>query len=175
MTDATSPDQPTTDILWSAVGKPLTGIGAGRYTLTKDMLVFEKGTLSLKRQQIATHEIHDVDVSQSMSQKLRGVGTITLFAVRQTGKEQVLLEDIPDVRGGAAKINEVAHWARDQRMTKQTTSTVNYQGATPAAAVQSAPVASDLNAELAKLAAFKEQGILDEDEFKAAKAKLLGL
>jgi hypothetical protein len=176
MSEIDASPEPTTEILWAAAGKPLTGIGGGRYTLTKDLLVFEKGTLSLKRQQIATYEIHDVDVSQTMAQKIRGIGTISLFAVRETGKEKVLLEDIPDVRGAAAKINEVAHWARDQRMTKQTTSTVNYVGTGPnttSGAQQSASL--DLNAELAKLASFKELGVLDEDEFKAAKAKLLGM
>jgi hypothetical protein len=44
-----------------------------------------------------------------------------------------------------------------------------------AAAPAAAPAASvDIVAELQKLAALKEQGILSDDEFAAAKAKLLG-
>ncbi|MGW4929311.1 SHOCT domain-containing protein [Agromyces sp. NPDC004153] len=50
-----------------------------------------------------------------------------------------------------------------------------------AAAAQAAPAApaaaaggTDVVAELQKLAALKEQGILSDDEFAAAKAKLLG-
>ena len=45
-----------------------------------------------------------------------------------------------------------------------------------AAAPAAAPAASvDIVAELQKLAALKEQGILSDDEFAAAKSKLLGL
>jgi hypothetical protein len=45
----------------------------------------------------------------------------------------------------------------------------------PAAAAPAAPAAGgvDIIAELQKLAALKEQGILTDDEFSAAKAKLL--
>ena len=166
--------------LWTAVGKPLTGIGAGRYTLTKDLLYFEKGTLSLKAQQIATYEIHDVDAAQSMTQKAHGVGTITLTAVRTHGRETVYLEDVPNFRDGVTKINEAAHEARDAQRIKQQTQHVNYAGQAPAAtipapAVADAPVGADINAELAKLAQFKEQGILDDEEFTAAKRKLLGI
>ncbi len=43
-----------------------------------------------------------------------------------------------------------------------------------AAAPAAASGGTDLVAELQKLAALKEQGILSDDEFAAAKAKLLG-
>jgi len=164
--------------LWTAIGKPLTGIGAGRYTLTKDLLYFEKGALSLKAQQIATYEIHDVDAAQSMTQKARGVGTITLTAVRTHGRETVYLEDVPNFRDGVTKINEAAHEARDAQRIKQQTQHVNYAGAGPMTAQPvAAPVAPgfDINIELAKLAEFRSQGILDDEEFTAAKRKLLGL
>ncbi|MFD4421692.1 SHOCT domain-containing protein [Agromyces sp. NPDC058484] len=52
------------------------------------------------------------------------------------------------------------------------------QAAAPPAAAPAAPAAPaggvDLVAELQKLSALKEQGILSDDEFAAAKAKLLG-
>lgn len=55
-------DQTTdTGVIWSATGKPLTRLGAGRYSLTQDYLVVEKGMVSTDRQQIRTHEIFDVD------------------------------------------------------------------------------------------------------------------
>ncbi len=81
-------------MLWSAVGKPITQIGGGRYTLTPEYLHFESGTLRTNAQQIRTHEIHDVDAKQSMAQKARGLGTITLWADRSGGREEVKLEDI---------------------------------------------------------------------------------
>lgn len=168
-------------ILWQAVGKPLTGIGAGRYKLTKDLLHFEKGTLSLKAEQIHTHEIHDVDARQSMGQKARAIGTITLRAERRGGNETVLLEDIPTFREGVIALNAAAHEAREAMRVRQQTQHVNYSGApafTAAAPVPAeaapAPIV-DLNAELERLVSFKAQGVLDDAEFTAAKRKLLGL
>lgn len=162
------------DAIWSAVGKPLTGIGAGRYTLTAEYLVFEKGSLSTKSQQIRTREIFDVDAHQSMGQKARGIGTITLFARRPGGDEKVLLEDVPNFREGVTAINRVADEARESLRTRENTQHVNYSGS-PVPQAQPVGGGGDLNAELAKLAAFREQGVLTDEEFAAAKRKLLGL
>lgn len=169
------------DTVWSAVGKPLTGLGSGRYALTPEYLYFEQGTLRTDAQQIRVHEIFDVDARQSMTQKARGLGTITLHAQRSDGsREAVFLEDIPNFREGVAAINEASHTARESLRQRQNTQHVNYQGnpfpgaaqaATPAAATP----ASDLNAELERLVGFHQSGILTDEEFTAAKRKLLGL
>jgi hypothetical protein len=165
-------------VLWSATGKPLKGFGGGRYRLTDEYLFFESGTLSLKAEQIRTHEIHDVDASQTMTQKARGVGSITLIAHRASGRERVLLEDIAEFREGVARINQTAHDARERLRLREHTQHVNYSG-TPVqaapAAVAAAPAPVDMNAELGKLAAFHQQGILTDEEFAAGKRKLLGL
>lgn len=172
------------DALWSAVGKPITGMGAGRYKLTAEYLFFEKGMLSTKAQQIRTADIYDVDASQSMAQKARGLGTIKLYAQRGANgeREEVLLEDVPGFREGVAAINRAAFAAREALRVRENTQHVNYAGAAPAVshapaapAPASAQPAVDLNAELAKLGELKAQGILDDEEFTAAKRKLLGL
>lgn len=170
------------DAIWTAVGKPLTGLGAGRYKLTAEYLIFETGTLSSKGQQIRTREIFDVDSSQSMAQKARGVGNITLIAKRATGDEKVVLQDIPNLREGVNAINRVSDEARAaQHLRENTTrSTVEYSGSPmPAAATAPDAVPSsasgDLNSELSRLADLRDQGILDAEEFTAAKRKLLGL
>lgn len=173
------------DAIWTAVGKPLTGLGAGRYKLTAEYLFFEKGTLSTKAQQIRTADIYDVDANQSMAQKARGIGTITLFAQRVTGdREKVVLEDVPSFRDGVTAINTAAFTAREALRVRENTTHVNYGGAGagwPAAAAPAAtptPAASaavDLHGELAKLADLRAQGILDDVEFAAAKRQLLGL
>lgn len=181
-----APAQPVDpDALWSAVGKPLTGIGGGRYRLTAEYLQFEKGTLSTKSQQIRTVDIYDVDAAQTMAQKARGLGTITLFAQRGADgeREKVLLEDIPNFRDGVTAINNAAFAAREALRVRENTQHVNYAGAIPgavpavAAPASSAPASGgvDLNAELSKLAALKAQGVLDDEEFTAAKRQLLGL
>lgn len=167
------------DAIWTAVGKPLTGIGAGRYKLTAEYLVFEVGTLSSKGQQIRTREIFDVDSSQSMSQKARGVGNITLWARRATGDERVVLQDIPNFREGVTLINRISDEARHAQQLRERTShsTVSYATQSqpqPVAAPAAAP-AQDLNSELERLASMKAQGVIDDEEFTAAKRKLLGL
>jgi len=170
-------------VIWQSKGKPLSGIGGGRYKLTAELLYVETGTLSTKAKQIGVHEIHDVDASQTMTQKARQVGDIILMANRPGGAERVALVDVPDFREGVRLINEAAHAARDAHRTRQSTTTVNYTGGFPGAAAPAqpasqpvaAPAATNLNDELARLASFKEQGILDDAEFAAAKAKLLGL
>lgn len=183
LSSLTSKQDPSTieGTLWSAVGKPLTGMGAGRYRVTQEFLVFEKGTISTKSQQIRMREIHDVDAKQSMSQKARGVGTITLHVIRSTGNETVLLEDIPNFREGVEIINRLSDEARHRHTANQNTSHVNYSGA-PVVPAQPAPVAApvaaggmDLNAELARLATFHQQGILTDEEFSAGKRQLLGI
>jgi hypothetical protein len=168
------------DAIWTAVGKPITGIGGGRYKLTEQYLYFERGTLSTKAQQISTHEIFDVDAMQTMTQKARGVGTIVLYAIRSgTGaRERVELVDVEGFREGVAELNRVSHAARENLRIKHQTQTVNYTGV-PGGPTPSTPAAAtpafDLNAELEKLATFKERGLLDDEEFAAAKRKLLGL
>ena len=113
-----SKEDPSTDpeAIWTAVGKPVTGIGGGRYKLTAEYLHFETGTISTKAQQIRTHEIYDVDANQTMTQKARGVGTIVLFA-RRTGSqygERVELADIENFRDGVAVLNRISYEARER-------------------------------------------------------------
>ncbi|QIK63215.1 DUF2510 domain-containing protein [Leucobacter viscericola] len=178
------------DAIWSAVGRPLSGLGAGRYKLTTEYLIFETGTLSSKGQQIRTREIYDVDSSQSMTQKARDVGSITLWARRESGNERVVLQDIPNFREGVNLINRVSDEARIAQHLRENTSrsTVEYSGLAQTLAASVIPTATslaeaapsqaaglDINAELERLAAFRDQGILDEEEFTAAKRKMLGL
>lgn len=144
--------------------------------MTEHYLFFERGTLSTKAQQICTHEIFDVDAMQTMTQKARGVGTIVLYAIRSGSgaRERVELVDVGQFREGVAALNRVSQAARENLRMKQQTQHVNYTGVSGVATSPSPPQ-MDLNAELEKLANFKERGLLDDEEFAAAKRKLLGL
>ncbi|CAD6005309.1 DUF2510 domain-containing protein [Agreia sp. COWG] len=168
--------------VWSAIGKPMSGIGAGRYRLTEDILFFEKGAISTKAQQIHANEIHDVDGSQTMTQKARGVGTIKLHAIRPSGTEVVLLEDVENFRDGVTQINRIAHEARMRHQQRSQTQYVNHNGSAYApgaipvpSPAPAGPAGVDLNSEIAKLAAYHQQGILSDEEFTAGKRKLLGI
>lgn len=175
--------------LWSAVGKPLSGFGAGRYRLDDRYLYFEEGTLRTDSQQVHVAHIIDVDVKQSMTQKARNVFTVLVHA----GGQLVKLEDIEDGRLAQQRINEAAHAAR--LVQQRNDNTVRYEGThpntapaaqvhvhTPAAAPAAGQGAAsgdggggggDLMEQLTKLAELRSDGLLSETEFVAAKAKLL--
>lgn len=163
-------------VIWSAVGKPISRMGAGRYSLTADYLVIEKGMLSTDRQQIRAHEIFDVDGRQTMAQKARGIGTVTLHAKRSNGElESIELVDIPDFRQAVEIINSTAEEARIQLQRRANVQTLRHEGQQQSANNTSSSPKDDLNGELMKLAELKSAGVLTEEEFAAAKRKLLGL
>lgn len=166
--------------VWSAVGKPVTGIGAGRYRMDANYLYFEKGTLRTDSQQVPIAQVIDVDVKQSMTQKARGIYTLAVHIQRGASVEIVLMEDIPNGREAQRQINEAGHTARSAIQQRQNTMRYegNYSGApgahVPAATPTPAAVAGpDPMTQLRELGALKEAGILTEDEFAAKKAEIL--
>lgn len=172
------------DTIWEATGKPLTKVGAGRYRLTDKYLFFEKGMLSTKAQQIPIHELHDVDAKQSMSQKARGVGTITISVHRSSGVEVVHLEDIPNFREGVQKINKAAHAERERIQTRANTQTFQHSGTgpvhpsappagAPAPAAAPAAPAGDPIEQLERLGKLRDAGVVSPEEFETKKAELL--
>jgi hypothetical protein len=167
--------------IWSAVGKPLTGIGGGRYWLDERHLYFEKGTLRTDSQQVPIADVLDIDVKQSLSQKARGIWTVAVRVQRAQGVEIAMMEDIPDGREAQRVINDAAHAARLARQERQ--NTMHYSGVNPTIPQVAAPPApqaapapdagDDLLAKLTKLAELHGAGALTAEEFTAAKAKLL--
>lgn len=164
--------------MWSETGKPLTGIGAGRYRMDARYLYFEKGTLRTDSQQVPIAQVLDVDVAQSVTQKARGVFNVLVRIQRGTMSELVVMEDIPNGREAQRAINDAAHQARLAINKIQNTSTVRYEGTHPASA--SAPAPSSIEgerdpiAQLKELAALRDAGILTEAEFEAKKVDILG-
>jgi hypothetical protein len=165
------------------VGKPITGIGAGRYRLTPLYLFFEKGTFSTDSQQVPISAVLDVDVKQTMSQKARSVGSITVHIQRSTGVEVVTLSDIANFREGQRLINETAYAARLAIQNYQNTSTVRYSGTLPAGgpvpaasglavADQAAPRPDPME-QLKQLGQLHDAGILTEEEFASKKTEIL--
>lgn len=171
------------EALWQAVGKPITRIGAGRYKLTSHYLFFEKGTLSTDSQQVPISQVLDVDVRQTMTQKSRGLGSVTVHIQRAGGVEIVNLDDIPNFREGQRLINETALTARLAIQQRQNTSTLNYQGMPPVslpsqtlgvpAHVGSGESHSNPIEQLRQLGELRDAGILTEDEFNSKKAEIL--
>jgi hypothetical protein len=167
------------DALWSAIGKPVTGIGAGRYWLTPHHLFFEKGALHTDSQQVPVSGVVDVDVRQSLTQKARGVFTVLVHIQRAGGIEVVPMDDIPDGRAAQRIINETAHQARLAIQRNQ--NTMRYEGQPPQFAAAPSAVTGDPAAsaapdpmdQLRKLGELRDAGVLTEEEFAAKKADIL--
>jgi hypothetical protein len=167
--------------LWQAWGKPLSGIGGGRYRLTAHYLYFERGTLKTDSQQVPVSALHDIDVRQTMSQKARGVGTVIVHINRGSHMEVVPLTDVPNFREGQHAINDAATRARHALQERQNTSTIRYQGVHPAnsEALSGPPSANPVQAgpdyieQLEQLAKLRDNGILSDEEFASKKADIL--
>lgn len=170
------------DAIWQATGKPITGMGVGKYKLTAHYLFFEKGMLRTDSQQVPISAVLDVDVRQSMTQKARGVGNVIVHIQRPTRVEVVTMEDIPNFREGQVAINKAAHDARF--VIQRNANTMRYEGVAPshvAAAQAAMPPASapqvasapDPMDQLRKLGELRDAGILTDDEFTAKKADIL--
>ncbi|MBD8031405.1 SHOCT domain-containing protein [Corynebacterium sp. Sa1YVA5] len=111
-----------------------------------------------------------------MAQKARGIGTVTLHAKRSNGElESIELVDIPDFRQAVEIINSTAEEARIQLQRRANAQTLRHEGQQQSANNTSSSPKDDLNGELMKLAELKSAGVLTEEEFAAAKRKLLGL
>lgn len=96
------------DAIWSAVGRPLSGFGGGRFWLSEHYLSSERGTLKTDAQQVPVSAVIDVDVRQSMTQKARGLFTVLVLVQRPSGIGYVTMEDIADGRAAQAVITGAA-------------------------------------------------------------------
>lgn len=165
------------DVIWSAKGQPLTGIGAGRFRLTARTLFFERGTLTTNAQQVPTNQLFDIDLRQTLTQKTRGVGDIVVHVQRASGVEQVILNDVPKPRQAVDVINQVAHQARLNAHAIANTRhfTSNSAPVAPIAAPEPSSMTHEPDAieQLTKLGQLRDAGILTEEEFAQKKADIL--
>lgn len=163
------------DVLWSAKGQPLSGIGAGRYRLTATTLFFERGTLTTNAQQVPTRELFDIDLRQSLTQKARGVGDVLVQIHRASGVEHVVLSDVPNPREAVDVLNRVANQARIAAHTMANTRHFTSQAASavPAPTTVPAPAAADPIEQITKLGQLRDAGVLTEEEFASKKAEIL--
>ena len=164
------------DTVWSAVGRPVTGIGAGRYRMDAHYLYFEKGTLRTDSQQVPIANVLDVDVKQTLTQKARDVYTVFVHIQRPNRVEIVAMEDIPDGRAAQQQINTAAHSARSVMLRNQ--NTMRYEGQPPTVptnVVSATGSASDDDPleQLQQLAKLRDAGVLTEQEFASKKAEIL--
>lgn len=160
---------------WSATGRPITGIGGGRFWMDDKHLFFERGVVRTDSQQVPLAHVIDVDVKQTMAQKMRDVFTLRVRIQRAGGEELVLMEDIPDGRGAQRAINSAAHEAR--LAVTRTANTHRFESAAPAplpqATAPASDTSSDVAAQLRMLTELHAAGLLSDDEFQGKRAEVL--
>ncbi len=110
----TARPDPTMDpnAMWAAVSKPMTGIGGATYKLTAEHLIIEEGVFSSRGRHIRVGDIREVTATQNLSQKFRGVGSITVTVITASGPQYVTLDDVLDFRQGAVLIGKAANDAQ---------------------------------------------------------------
>ena len=157
---------------WAAVGNPISKVGGGRYLLIHDRLFVHLGDAARTLHDVAVIDITEVDVVRSTLQKTRGLATIRITVGHGDDTNHLALDDVREFRDGVAAITGAI---ADARLAANGSLT----SARPAADVEKAPDAAaparDFIAELGALAAFHRDGVLTDEEFAAAKRKLLAL
>ncbi len=106
--------------VWEGTSKELSSLVSGgkltkaRYRLSNKALYFEQGMLSTTSQQVPLWAVRDLDVTQSLSQKMRGVGNITVHVEHSdyTGLAEIVLDSVEDPGTLRDKINQYAHRER---------------------------------------------------------------
>lgn len=171
-------------IIYQVAAKPLNPLQKLTVTVTAQHVVFERGMLGTETQQVPMAHVFDVDVKQTMVQKSRGVGTLTVHVNRPGGeRETVVLEDIPQPSELARCLNDIAPRARHAE--SQIQNTHYYQGgghpmhvptpppAPAPAPATAAPSADDIMSQLERLGKLRDAGVVSEEEFAAKKAEML--
>lgn len=177
-------------VLWQGVSNDMAAVASGgriassSYMVTEDAVKFASGMLSTKEEAIPLWVVADCDLKQSMAQKARGVGDLTLrldpSQAGRFGQMVLVLKSIKDPAGVRDLIvrqaNHIrAYWAQraHERTIEAQRAGATYVQTAPAAAAPAPAAGDDLMAKLTKLAEMKAAGILSDEEFAAAKAKLL--
>jgi hypothetical protein len=190
VTGMTNMNPSSTTVLWQGTSSDLASVASGgrvasaSYVVTEDAVKFASGMLSTREEQIPLWVIRDCDLNQSLGQKARGVGDLTLKIdpsyASTYGQVVLVLKSIKD----AASVRDVivrqantvrAYWAQhhhDREVERQRAGASNLIAPTAPPPAAAAP-ADDLMSRLAKLGEMKLAGLLTDDEFTAAKAKLL--
>ncbi len=198
MTGMTEMNPTSTTILWTGTSQDLTSLATGgrlqtgSYTVTEDAIRFASGLISTREESIPLWMVMDADLTQHISQRIRGVGDLTLrldprYAGR-FGQNMLMLRSIENPSAVRDLVLRQANavrqfWAqrsyeRDIELrragavsTNIVVPTVTSEPAAPA--LEPAPASGDLMAQLVKLGEMKTAGLLTDEEFTAAKAKLL--
>lgn len=167
-----------TEVLWEGASSQIGGIGGGRYRLTRHHLYFESGVLRTDSQQIPVEHVADIDVSQTMIQKARGVSNVVVHLLRPNGvAEVVTMENLLDGKAVQDVLNRAVR-ARKSELLREATTHTYLGGQSPelprgASSLPAGEKTPDIIEQISKLGELLKAGVLTQEEFDAKKAELL--
>lgn len=178
MTSANNAEQ--REVLWEGQRNSLTAQATGgrvvssRYKLTAEYLVFEAGLLSTAEERVPLWSLGDVDLTQNMSQKVRGLGDIKIRVLNNylTGRDFVVLESIPDPKDVRDLIDREVTRSKAEHLRQQHTQHVEHTNAAPSLQGPTSSSAQDLTT-LELLIELHQREVIDAPTFAdlASKAK----
>lgn len=174
-------------VLWEGASSDLTNMATGGkvvkagYKVTEDAVYFASGMLSNREEAVPLWAVRDVDLAQGMTQRARGVGDLTLKldpqAAADYGQRVLVLKAIKDPKTVRTIVLNQANAARQhwndrahQRDLESRRAGATNIGAAPASATSAG---DDFMTKLTRLGEMKQAGLLSDDEYASAKAKLL--
>lgn len=176
-------------VLWQGASSDLANMASGgrvtsaSYTLTEDAIQFASGVVSSREEVVPLWAVRDVDYTQSMTQRARAVADLTLKldpTAGVYGQSVLVLKSIRDAKAVRDQILQQANLIRQYWNQRRHELDVERQRAAasqifapPPAAAPAVDGNADLMAQLTKLGEMKAAGLLTDDEFAGAKAKLL--
>lgn len=187
--DPASLNPSSTTVLWQGTSSDATNILSGgkvsssSYTVTEDAVKFASGVLSTSEEYLPLILVRDADLKQSMTQKARGVGDlilkVDLAAAPQYGQRIISIRSIKEPASVRDLIlrqaNQIrSYWAQinhDRLLESQRAGAMQIHSPAQASAPTAGPSMLD---QLTQLGQLKAQGVLTDEEFAQAKAKLLG-
>ena len=162
-------------------------LSSASYKLTEDALLFAAGLVSSHEEALPLWAVRDVDLHPSMTQRARGVADLTLkvddAAAHACGQAVLVMKSVHDAKKVQELILDHANQVRsywnqrrhDTDIERQRAGATNIVASAPSTAGPAASTGSgdDFTAKMSKLTEMKLQGVLTDDEFAAAKARLI--
>jgi len=136
------------------VGIPLLRWNTTEFILTSERVISREGIFAKKSQEIPLHRVNNVAFSQSIAERLLGSGNLTIESGGEHGMNRFVFIQHPE------KVQNEIYKAMEAYEK-----TLRGNVAAPA---------DDIPAQIEKLAALRDKGIVTSEEFEAKKKELLG-
>lgn len=169
------------EVLWEGFKSDLANLASsgklvgGTYQITDRFLIISDGLLTSKTQQIPLYCVANIEIKQTLIQKTRNVGDV-IFTLDEELTGTAVFSSVENPKSLIPILNPIVKAARDRRSFGQ--GEVG-SGATTATGVVMGPGGvpmmsnQDMISQLARLGQLRDTNLLSDEEFEAAKARII--